>query len=56
MQNRWKVETLLCRVSVKVISGTQHAPMLASQRCVDAIIADLSTGASLEDAITQHVA
>ena len=49
------VETLLCRVVVEEAGDAQHAPTLASQRCVDAIINDLDAGTSLEDAITRHV-
>jgi hypothetical protein len=56
VQNRWMVETLLCRVSVEDAGDMRHAPVLASQRCVDAIIADLDAGGSLECAIGRHVA
>ena len=55
VQNRWKVETLLCRVLVEDAGNAQHAPALASQRCLDAILADLNGGTSLEEAIKRHV-
>ena len=56
VQNRWKVEALLCRVSVERTGNEQHVPVLASQRCVDSIVSDLNGGASIENAIANGLA
>ena len=56
VQNRWKVEALLCRVAVEHIGDEHRAPVLASQRCVDSIVAELDGGVSIEDAIASGLA
>ena len=55
IQNRWKVESLLCRVDLECVEGGHHSMVVWSQRLVGGILTELNSGTSLEDAISKHI-